>query len=117
MSRQAEVTAFSWGSNHCRPAVTKSVASAASLRGSRAIGRLVGLDHGLFFAFFGRASGQKKNQNLGLCASPGEVEVTADMLSTSKSCAPSREARLRRRSTGLATSSCQQGLEASLEYD
>ena len=48
-------------------AVIKSAASAASLRGGRASGRL---DHGLFFAFFGRASGQKitkNSQNLGLC--------------------------------------------------
>ena len=37
-------------------AVIKSAASAASLRGGRASGRL---DHGLFFAIFGRASGQK----------------------------------------------------------
>ena len=40
-------------------AVIKSAASAASLRGGRASGRL---DHGLFFTFFtifGRASGQK----------------------------------------------------------
>ena len=36
--------------------VIKSAASAASLRGGRASGRL---DHGLFFAIFGRASGQK----------------------------------------------------------
>ena len=49
-------------------AVIKSAASAASLRGGRASGRL---DHGFFFAIFGRASGQKisKNcQNLGLRA-------------------------------------------------
>ena len=48
-------------------AVIKSAASAASLRGGRASGRL---DHGLFFAIFGRASGQKiakNHQNLGLC--------------------------------------------------
>ena len=38
-------------------AVIKSAASAASLRGGRATGRL---DHDLFFAIFGRASGQKK---------------------------------------------------------
>ena len=47
-------------------AVIKSAASAASLRGGRASGRL---DHGLFFAIFGRASGQKiakNSQNLGL---------------------------------------------------
>ena len=37
-------------------AVIKSAASAASLRGGRASGRL---DHGFFFAIFGRASGQK----------------------------------------------------------
>ena len=37
-------------------AVIKSAASAASLRGGRASGRL---DHGSFFAIFGRASGQK----------------------------------------------------------
>ena len=36
-------------------AVIKSAASAASLRGGRASGRF---DHGLLFAFFGRASGQ-----------------------------------------------------------
>ena len=36
-------------------AVVKSAASAASLRGGRASGRL---DHGFFFAIFGRASGQ-----------------------------------------------------------
>ena len=37
-------------------AVIKSAASAASLRGGRASGRL---DHGLLFAIVGRASGQK----------------------------------------------------------
>ena len=37
-------------------AVIKSAASAASLRGGRASGRL---DHGLFFAIFGCTSGQK----------------------------------------------------------
>ena len=37
-------------------AVIKSAASAASLRGGRASGRL---DHGFFFATFGRASAQK----------------------------------------------------------
>ena len=37
-------------------AVIKSAASAASLRGGRASGRL---DHGFFCAIFGRASGQK----------------------------------------------------------
>ena len=37
-------------------AVIKSAASAASLRGGRASGRL---DHGFLFAIFGRASGQK----------------------------------------------------------
>ena len=48
-------------------AVIKSAASAASPRGGRASGRL---NHGYFFAIFGRASGQKnteKYQNLGLC--------------------------------------------------
>ena len=47
-------------------AVIKSAASAASLRGGRASGRL---DHGYLFAIFGRASGQKiskNHQNLGL---------------------------------------------------
>ena len=47
-------------------AVINSAASAASLCGGRASGRL---DHGYFFAIFGRASAQKiaKNrQNLGL---------------------------------------------------
>ena len=37
-------------------AVIKSAASAASLRGGRASGRL---DHGFFFAIFGRASSEQ----------------------------------------------------------
>ena len=41
-------------------AVIKSAASAASLRGGRASGRL---DHDLFFAIVGRASGQKIVKN------------------------------------------------------
>ena len=41
-------------------AVIKSAATAASLSGGRASGRL---DHGLFFAIFGRASGQKNTKN------------------------------------------------------
>ena len=41
-------------------AVIKSAASAASLRGGRASGRL---DHGFPFAIFGRASGQKIAKN------------------------------------------------------
>ena len=40
-------------------AVIKSAASAASLRGGRASGRL---DHGFFCAIFGRASGQKNSK-------------------------------------------------------
>ena len=40
-------------------AVIKSAASAASLRGGRASGRL---DHGFFCAIFGRASGQKNTK-------------------------------------------------------
>ena len=40
-------------------AVIKSAASAASLRGGRASGRL---DHGFLFAISGRASGQKKHK-------------------------------------------------------
>ena len=47
-------------------AVIKSAASAASLHGGRASGRL---DHSVFFAIFGRASGQqitKNMQSLGL---------------------------------------------------
>ena len=43
-------------------AVIKSAASAASLRGGRASGRL---DHGFSFAMFGRASGQKPVKNNG----------------------------------------------------
>ena len=42
-------------------AVIKSAASAASLRGGRASGRL---DHGFFCAIFGRASGPKKYQEI-----------------------------------------------------
>ena len=38
------------------PAMIKSAASAASLRGGRASGRL---DHGCFFSVLGQASGQK----------------------------------------------------------
>ena len=40
-------------------ALIKSAASAASLRGGRASGRL---DHGYVFAIFGRTSGQKNNK-------------------------------------------------------
>ena len=40
-------------------AVIKSAASAASFHGGRASGRL---DHGFFFAIFGRASGQKNSK-------------------------------------------------------
>ena len=48
-------------------AVVRSAASAASLRGGRASGRL---DHGVFCAIFGRASGQKivkMNERLNCC--------------------------------------------------
>ena len=41
-------------------AVIKSAASAASLRGDRACGRL---DHDLFFAIFGRTGAQKNRKN------------------------------------------------------